>query len=159
MLGPMTVPPRLRPAEASDLPFIFRQEREYIETIEPEALQGWLRALDRNLELWISCLPSTVFCVDEGGQPLGFAMWLRDGEATTLVSIQVLNSHRRQGLGRFLLGAFEQQAGLGGAGHVKLGVHGSNPARLLYEAAGYEAVGEDGEYLLFSKSLKTEKHG
>ncbi|WAP50735.1 hypothetical protein OL239_11965 [Arthrobacter sp. ATA002] len=35
---------RLRPAEVSDLPFIFRQEREYIETIEPDARQGWLAA-------------------------------------------------------------------------------------------------------------------
>ena len=82
-----------------------------METIEPAALPGWLAALDRNLELWISCLPHTVFCVDANGQPLGFAMWLPDGDAATLVSIQVLGSHRRQGLGRLLLEAFEQRAG------------------------------------------------
>ena len=121
-----------------------------METIEPAALPGWLAALDRNLELWISCLPHTVFCVDADGQPLGFAMWLPDGDAATLVSIQVLASHRRQGLGRVLLEAFEQRAGLGA---VKLGVHQSNPARLLYEAAGYDAAGRDGDYLLFGKTL------
>ena len=124
-----------------------------MEAIEPAALPGWLAALDRNLELWISCLPHTVFCVDTDGQPLGFAMWLPDGDAATLVSIQVLASHRRRGLGRVLLEAFEQQAGLGGAGAVKLGVHGTNPARLLYEATGYDAEGRDGDYLLFGKAL------
>ena len=46
MLNSMTVPTRLRLAEVSDLPFILRQEREYMETIEPDALQGWLAALD-----------------------------------------------------------------------------------------------------------------
>lgn len=153
MLVAMTDPARLRPAEVGDLPFIFRQERGYMETIEPEALPGWLAALDRNLELWISCLPHTVFCVDADGQPLGFAMWLPGGDAATLVSIQVLASHRRQGLGRVLLEEFEQQASLGGAGAVKLGVHGTNPARLLYEATGYDAEGRDGDYLLFGKTL------
>lgn len=151
----MTVPPRLRPADVGDLPFILRQEREYIGTIEPEALPGWLSALDRNLELWISCLPHTLFCVDAHGQQLGFAMWLPDGgDAATLVSIQVLGSHRRQGLGRVLLDAFEQRVGDSGGLVVKLGVHRSNSARLLYQAAGYDNAGTDGDYLLFSKALR-----
>jgi len=150
MLVAMTAPARLRPAEVGDLPFIFRQERGYMETIEPAALPGWLAALDRNLELWISCLPHTVFCVDATGQPLGFAMWLPDGDAATLVSIQVLASHRRQGLGRLLLKAFEERVS---PGAVNLGVHKSNPARMLYEAAGYDAAGRDGDYLLFGKTL------
>ncbi|MER2134486.1 MAG: GNAT family N-acetyltransferase [Arthrobacter sp.] len=147
----MTVPPRLRPADVGDLPFILRQEREYIENLEPDALPGWLAALDRNLELWISCLPHTLFCVDADGQQLGFAMWRPDGDdAATLVSIQVLASHRRQGLGRLLLEAFEQRVS---PGVVKLGVHKSNPARMLYKAAGYDAAGGDGGYLLFGKTL------
>ena len=151
----MIVPPRLRPADVGDLPFILRQEREYIETIEPDALPGWLAALDRNLELWISCLPHTLFCVDGDGQQLGFAMWLPGGgDAATLVSIQVLGTHRRQGLGRILLDAFEQRVGEGGGRTVKLGVHRSNPARLLYQAAGYDTSGIDGDYLLFSKVLR-----
>lgn len=149
----MTTPTRLRPAEVNDLPFILRQERGYIETIEPAALLGWQAALDRNLALWIDCLPHTVFCVDADGQPLGFAMWLPDGGTATLVSIQVLHSHRRQGLGKLLLEAFEQRASLGGAGVAKLGVHQSNPARLLYQGEGYGTAGQDGDYLLFSKVL------
>ncbi|MBD7996370.1 GNAT family N-acetyltransferase [Arthrobacter sp. Sa2CUA1] len=149
----MTPQTRLRPAEVNDLPFILRQEREYIESIEPAALQGWLAALDRNLALWIDCLPHTLFCVDADGQRLGFAMWLPDSGTATLVSIQVLHSHRRQGLGRLLLEAFEQRTSLGGSSVAKLGVHQSNPARLLYQSAGYKTAGQDGDFLLFSKVL------
>ena len=53
MLLSMTAPTRLRLAEVSDLPFIFRQEREYMETIEPDAHQGWMASLDLNLAFWI----------------------------------------------------------------------------------------------------------
>ncbi|MCC3274528.1 GNAT family N-acetyltransferase [Arthrobacter sp. zg-Y20] len=149
----MTMPTRVRRAEVSDLPFILRQEREYMETIEPHALLGWMSVLDQNLELWIDCLPSTLFCLDAEGHPLGYVMGSLDGDTATLVSISVLGSHRRQGLGRVLLDAFEQSAVPSGARVVELGVFRSNQAHLLYRAAGYEATGQDGEYVLFSKTL------
>ncbi|MCC3290937.1 N-acetyltransferase [Arthrobacter sp. zg-Y1110] len=149
----MTMPTRLRPAEVSDLPFILRQEREYMETIEPDALLGWLTVLDQNLELWIDCLPNTLFCVDEDRHPLGYVMWSLDGDTATLVSISVLDGRRRQGLGRLLLDAFEQKASSGGARVVELGVYRTNQAHLLYQAAGFEATGQDGEYVLFTKKL------
>lgn len=75
-------------------------------------------------------------------------------DAATLVSIQILGSHRRQGLGRVLLDAFEQRVGESAGRVVKLGVHRNNPARLLYQAAGYDNAGTDGDYLLFSKALR-----
>jgi ribosomal protein S18 acetylase RimI-like enzyme len=153
MLMPMTVPTRLRLAEVSDLPFIFRQEREYMETIEPDAHQGWMAALDLNLAFWIECLPHTLFCIDADGHPLGYAMWSLDGDAATLVSINVLGSRRRQGLGRLLLDAFEERVRPSGARVAELGVHRTNQARLLYQGAGYETTGQDGDYVLFSKSL------
>ncbi|MCC9177883.1 GNAT family N-acetyltransferase [Arthrobacter sp. zg-Y750] len=149
----MTMPTRVRRAEVSDLPFILRQEREYMETIEPHALLGWMSVLDQNLELWIDCLPSTLFCLDAEGHPLGYVMGSLDGDTATLVSISVLGSHRRQGLGRVLLDAFEQSAAPSGARVVELGVFRSNQAHLLYRAAGYEATGQDREYVLFSKTL------
>jgi ribosomal-protein-alanine N-acetyltransferase len=152
MLGVMSTP-RLRPAEVSDLPFIFRQEREYIETIEPDAHQGWLAALDLNLADWIDSLPRTLFCIDADGNPLGYAMWSIDGDTATLVSINVLGSRRREGLGRLLLEAFEQAVAPSGARVVELGVHRTNQARLLYEGAEYENTGDDGEYLMFQKVL------
>ena len=152
MLVSMIAPTHLRPAEASDLPFILRQEREYMETIEPDAYQGWQAALDLNLAFWIECLPHTLFCVDAVGHSLGYAMWTLDGDTATLVSLNVRSSRRRQGLGRLLLDAFEQRAS--GARVAELGVHRTNQARLLYQSAGYRATGQDGEYLLFSKRLK-----
>ena len=124
-----------------------------METIEPHALLGWLTVLDQNLELWIDCLPTTLFCIDEDGHPLGYVMWSLDGDTATLVSIGILSSHRRQGLGRLLLEAFEQQATPGGARVVELGVYRTNQAHLLYRSAGYETVGQDGEYVLFSKTF------
>ena len=153
------MPTRLRRAEVSDLPFILRQEREYMETIEPHALLGWLTVLDQNLELWISCLSHTFVCLDADGQQIGYVMGTLDGDKATLVSIGVLASHRRQGLGRLLLDAFEQSAGSGGARVVELGVYRSNDAHLLYRAAGYEAAGQDGEYVLFSKALSAAGAG
>ncbi|MDK1359099.1 GNAT family N-acetyltransferase [Arthrobacter sp. zg-Y1219] len=150
----MIVPTRLRLAEVSDLPFIFRQEREYIEAIEPDAYQGWLAALDLNLAFWIEYLPQTLFCVDADGHPLGYAMWSLDGDTATLVSINVIGSRRRQGLGRLLLDAFERRVCPSGARVAELGVHRTNQARLLYQGAGYETTGQDGEYVLFSKILR-----
>lgn len=149
----MTLPLRVRLAEVSDLPFIFRQEREYIETIEPEAQQGWQAALDLNIEFWIECLPRTLFCLDVDGNPLGYAMWTHEGDTATLVSISVLGSRRRQGLGHLLLDAFEERVRANGARIVELGVHQTNQARLLYLGASYQAAGQDGDYELFSKVL------
>ncbi|MBO0909557.1 GNAT family N-acetyltransferase [Arthrobacter sunyaminii] len=149
----MTTPARLRPAEVNDLPFIFSKELEYMETIEPDGLEGWMSAIELNLADWIGCLPRTVFVVDDDGRPLGYAMWTLQDDSATLVSIHVLGSHRRQGLGRLLLEAFEQGATPSGVRVVKLGVHRSNPARRLYTAAGYETTGQDGDYVLFSKVL------
>ncbi|WP_146362258.1 hypothetical protein [Arthrobacter yangruifuii] len=88
----MIEPTRLRLAEIGDLPFIFRQEREYIDTIEPDAYQGWQAALDLNLAFWIDCLHNTLFCIDADGHPLGYAMWSLDGDTASLVSINVLGS-------------------------------------------------------------------
>ncbi|MCC3271721.1 GNAT family N-acetyltransferase [Arthrobacter zhangbolii] len=149
----MTMPTRVRRAEVSDLPFILRQEREYMETIEPHALLGWLTVLDQNLELWIDCLPHTFVCPDADGRPLGYVMGSLDGDKATLVSISVLAGRRRRGLGRLLLEAFEQDAGSSGARVLEIAVYPGNQAHLLYRAAGYEATGQDGEFVLFSKTL------
>lgn len=81
-------------------------------------------------------------------------MWSLDRDAATLVSINVLGSRRRQGLGRLLLDAFEERVRPNGARVAELGVHRTNQARLLYQCAGYETTGQDGDYVLFSKALR-----
>ena len=108
----------LRPARIDDLPAILRYERDYIRTIEPESAPGWTESVDQNLALWIECLPTTVVLEVPGSgdaDPAGFAMWLVEDSAATLVTIQVARHHRRAGLGRRLLEAFEERAAADGA--------------------------------------------
>ncbi|MFD1946334.1 GNAT family N-acetyltransferase [Nocardioides aestuarii] len=144
----------LRPATTADLPTILRYERDYVRTIEPHALRGWTESIDQNLQLWIECLSTTVVLEVAGSEdadPAGLAMWLVEGEAATLVTIHVAPRHRRSGFGRLLLEAFETRAAAGGSRVLKLGVHRDNPARALYERAGYGVVGTDGDYVLFER--------
>ena len=148
--------PDLRPARVEDLPAILRYERSSVETIEPESAQGWVGAVDRNLALWIECLPTTlVLELPEPAdpEPAGYVMWLPEREAATLVSIQVGAQHRRAGLGSALLTAFERQAAADGAVVLRLGVHRRNPARALYEQAGWVETGRDGDYVLFERGF------
>lgn len=146
----------LRPATIDDLPAILRYERDYLRTVEPESVAGWTESIDKNLQLWIECLPTTVVLEVQGSDdpdPAGLAMWVVEGEAATLVTIHVSRHHRRTGLGRVLLDAFEQQAAARGVRLLRLGVHRANPARALYEQAGYEVVGTDGDYVLFEREV------
>ncbi len=152
--------PRLREATRDDLPMIGRLERAYMTDIEPEALERWERAADHNLELWTGCLPRTLV-LEEVGEvgpvPIAYVMWRSEGRAATLVSIQVDPSQRRRGLGRMLLAEFEQRAAADGDAVAQLGVHERNPARALYEQAGYELTGRDGDYLLYERSLPSAR--
>jgi ribosomal protein S18 acetylase RimI-like enzyme len=58
-----------------------------------------------------------------------------------LFYIEVLPSHRGQGLGRRLLEAVEQEAARHGIERISLNVFGANyAARQLYSSSGYEVV-------------------
>jgi len=139
----------LRPATPSDLPLILRGERHYMVEIEPEHLDAWLAAIDRNLKTWIDNLDRTRIAIRDGA-PVGYAMWeITDGVAT-LVTIYALPEHRGAGIGTRLLAAFIDEASADGATRLELGVHVDNGARVLYERAGFEHVGRDADYLLYS---------
>ena len=144
--------PLLRPATSADLPVIFGAERDYITAIEPHHMTAWTAAIDRNLELWIANLGRTTVLLAEG-TIAGFVMWKPDPayreDAATLVTIQVRPPYRRHGYGRMLLSVFAQQAVAAGLRLLHLGVHQGNPARALYEQAGYKSAGHDGDYLLY----------
>jgi ribosomal protein S18 acetylase RimI-like enzyme len=142
----------LRPAVAADLPVIFRAERDYIKTIEPGQEAAWTAGLDRSLELWTANLDRATMLL-AGTEVAGFVIWkptpeYQDG-AATLVTIQVHPAYRRRGYGRILLRVFADQAAAAGYRLLHLGVHKGNPARALYEQAGYQQVGTDGDYLLY----------
>lgn len=145
----------LRPAVPADLPVIFRAERDYIKAIEPGQEAAWTAAIDRNLDLWIANLDRTTMLL-AGTDIAGFVIWTpspayRDG-AATLVTIQVRPAYRRRGYGRILLGVFADQAVAERCRLLHLGVHKDNPARALYEHAGYQPAGSDGDYLLYDRA-------
>ena len=145
--GPVTV---IRPAEPTDLPMLYRSELQYMRDIEGDQLGRWMQAIDRNLELWTANLPrARVAEVD--GAPAGIMLWmpLPDGSAV-LVTLHVLPDYRRQGTGRLLLGRFISDATASGSTTLTLGVHRGNPARALYEEAGFAHTGEEDAYLYYA---------
>lgn len=163
--------PRLRPATVTDLPLILRAERDYISAIEPDQTASWTAAIDGNLALWIAQLDRTTILELSGHtgasaqsgyaddwMPAGFVMWMPESDAAaTLITIQVLAAYRRRGLGRLLLRVFADQARAGGARTLRLGVHEHNPARSLYEQAGYELTGRDGRYMLYELNTSPDE--
>src|SRR5262245_16601669 len=65
---------RFRAGEPLDLPAIYTLERQYMADIEPDDLDGWVRATDRNLRVWIENLERTVVAEDDG-RLVGYQMW------------------------------------------------------------------------------------
>ena len=80
-------------------------------------------------------------------------MWMPDDGAALLVTIQVFAHARRRGVGKVLLQRYLEDAAAAGHRTASLGVHSANPARLLYEAAGFRHTGDEGDYGLYELRL------
>jgi ribosomal protein S18 acetylase RimI-like enzyme len=147
-----TTPWRSRPGATGDLDFLQEAEYDYIREREPDQESAWLRAVDRNRALWTANLSrTTVLEID--GETVGYAMWaVMDGVAT-VVTLHVRPAHRRRGLGQVLLDLLTDDVARSGHAVLALGVHRANPARGLYESAGFTAAGTDGDYLLLRREL------
>jgi len=141
-----------RPATAADLDLVHDAELDYIREREPEQEAAWLLAADRNRALWADNLARTTVA-EVDGLPAGYAMWAVVDGTPTVVTLHVRPAHRRQGLGRTLLDLLADDVRQAGHREVALGVHRANPARHLYESAGFTAGGDDGDYLLFRRQL------
>ena len=141
----------IRPASEADLPLVEEAERAYTRDVEPGREAAWTAALDRNRALWRANLTRATV-VEVGGAPAGFVVWTPDEGAALVVTVQVLPAFRRRGLGRRLLEECARQAAATGHAEVRLGVHRDNPARALYEAAGFAPTGEDGAYLVYRRT-------
>lgn len=128
---------------------ILNAERSYMRTQEPDQLNRWLDAIDKNLRLWIDNLDRTIVAIVDG-EPAGYSMWMPDKDRATIITIHVLNGARGQGLGRGLLKATIEAARAHGAAGVDLGVQHANPAQFLYEDSGFTHVSNDGEYRLYA---------
>jgi len=143
--------PELRQATPQDLSLVFRLERAYIEEFEPGSAPGWNGAIDRHLEQWVSNL-SRMFIAEMEGEVVGYYFWEVKNEEAILSSINVLTDYRRQGIGALLLKHFESEAFKSGVARLVLGVIKHNPAKHLYEDAGYVFAGDEGDYSYYEKS-------
>jgi ribosomal protein S18 acetylase RimI-like enzyme len=141
----------LRAATAADIPLLYRSELAYMSAVEPESLAGWMGAIDLNLELWVSNLDRGTV-VEVGGEAAGILLWAAEsGDSAVIVTVHVLPAFRRRGLARALLEEASDAARRQGLATVTLGVHELNPARALYEMAGFTATNTDGAYLFYSR--------
>jgi ribosomal protein S18 acetylase RimI-like enzyme len=151
----MTAPARPRRATAADLPLLERAELDYIRAVEPAHEARWTAALDRNRALWADGLGRTTVLERAPGDVVGLVMWAEVGGAATVVTVQVLPPHRRQGHGRTLLDLVAEDARAHGHRRLALGVHAGNPGAVaLYDGAGWTRCGTDGDYLLYERDLR-----
>lgn len=143
---------RWRAADAADLPFIEAAELAYIRAHEPDQEAAWLAVVECNRRLWAENLARTTVA-EVDGTTVGYGMWAVLEGVATVVTLHVSAPHRRLGLGSRLLGAVVDDVRRSGHDVLALGVHRENPARHLYESAGFRRTGQDGEYLLFRRDL------
>jgi ribosomal-protein-alanine N-acetyltransferase len=130
----------LRPARVTDLPSVYRGELAYIQQWEPTHEAGWRSQVERNLALWVDNFERlTVAALD--GQFVGYSLWKPEEGFAELYTINVSEAERRKGVGRALLEAYAVAARDGGCTHLSLSVRPDNPARLMYERAGFVQVG------------------
>ncbi|RKP55688.1 GNAT family N-acetyltransferase [Pararobbsia silviterrae] len=127
---------RIRRATAADLPMVYIGELDAIRAIEPQNEARWKDALRWHLQQWTQSL-DRMFVAERGTEKIGYCFWEAHGEAAVLASIYVLPEVRRSGLGRQLLERYIEDAHEKGFGNLTLGVKPDNPARALYEKAGF----------------------
>ena len=113
---------QVRTANVGDLPFIQDGELGYIREREPAQEAAWLRAVERNRDLWSANLDRTTVA-EFAGEPAAYVMWaVLDGVAT-VVTLYVPPAHRGQGLGTALLDVVVRDVERSGHDVLALGVH------------------------------------
>jgi ribosomal protein S18 acetylase RimI-like enzyme len=142
---------RVRRAEARDLPSILAAEENCFS-----------RDLAFPPETVSFLLDEATVLVAEDGDVVGFVMGFVNGEWGKVVTLDVLPEHRREGLGRRLMDALEEEFASKGARACLLEVAVENrEALFLYAKLGYAEIalledyygpGEDA--LLMMKRLK-----
>ncbi|MBZ9779938.1 GNAT family N-acetyltransferase [Pseudomonas sp. REP124] len=132
----------LRQAQVTDLPSIYRGEQDYIRCWEPDHESAWRIQLERHLTRWVENFERfTIASMDE--QFAGYALWTAEQDHAEICTLNVSPSHGRCGIGRALLEACTAAALREGFTLMKLSVKPENPARHLYERAGFVRSGID----------------
>lgn len=132
----------LRPAQLTDLPSIYRGEQDYIRTWEADHEAVWYMGLERHLTRWVEHFEGfTIAMLD--AQFAGYSLWLPEQGCADLCTLNVSPAHRRAGIGRALLEVYMADATCLGFTRLTLSVRPDNPARGLYQQAGFVHVGGD----------------
>jgi ribosomal protein S18 acetylase RimI-like enzyme len=144
----------LRPATVTDLPSIYRGEQDYIRRWEPDHEAAWRLQLERHLTRWVENFERLTIAM-LGGEFAGYSLWTAEEGVAELCTINVSDTHRRQGIGRTLLDAYAAAAGQNDFLKLRLSVRSDNPARLMYERAGFVCVGIDSnDYLCYERASR-----
>ncbi|MEG5262750.1 GNAT family N-acetyltransferase [Pseudomonas sp. JDS28PS106] len=130
----------LRQACVTDLPAIYRGEESYIQTWEPLHEAAWRSQLERHLTCWVENFERLTVAV-MGDDLVGYSLWLAESGYAELCTISVASEYRRRGIGRMLLEAYTVEAAKKGFTRLRLSVRPDNPAKLMYEAAGFVYTG------------------
>jgi GNAT superfamily N-acetyltransferase len=131
---------------------------------DPARARVAIDALAHYVDGWPRAGDAGVIADDDAGTPVG-AAWYRHftagehgygfvDEATPEVSIAVVAEWRGRGIGTDLLAALAELARRNGVGALSLSVERANPARRLYERAGYVPVADDGDAITMRVDLR-----
>lgn len=130
----------LRPASVTDLPAIYLGEQDYIRTWEPAHEAAWRADFSRHLTRWVTHFDKlTVATISTDFA--GYSLWMPDGDCAELCTINVLETHRRNGVGSALLDAYISTARSQRFARLRLSVKPDNPARFMYSRAGFVVTG------------------
>jgi [ribosomal protein S18]-alanine N-acetyltransferase len=145
----------IRRGRATDLPAIYLGELDYIRQIEPQQETRWKDAIALHLKQWTAAL-DRMLVAEAGNQIVGYCLWDDHGDEAVLASLYVAPDHRRQGIGRELLMRFIDDAKRNRIYKATLGVQSENPARLLYEEAGFVRTHYTDGFLHYRRTLTPE---
>lgn len=141
----------LRRALITDLPFVYRGEEAYIRRWEPAHEVQWREQLERHLSRWVENV-ERLFIAILDAQAVGYCLWMPEGDAAELCTLHVSESQRNNGISQALLDAYLSDATRHGFTRLTLSVRGDNPAKRLYERAGFAQVGTNARgYLLYRR--------
>jgi ribosomal-protein-alanine N-acetyltransferase len=145
------MPCDLRLACSTDLPAVYRGELAYIRCWEPRHEQAWHLDMERHLTRWVDNLERLTVAVADG-TVVGYCLWLAEGNAAHLCTLNVNEAFRRQGIGHALLLDYITKAEGQGFTSLALSVREDNPARQLYERVGFIQAGVDSHgYLRYQR--------
>ena len=127
----------IRPAVAANSPGVFELAKDFAVSFAPE-----IGPFARSFDHLIAADDSLLLVADETGQLLGYllafdhhALWV-NGRVAWIEELAVRADRRRQGIGRHLMGKFEEWARLRGS---RVAALATRRAADFYAALGYEA--------------------